>query len=411
MITLQFVQIVLIVFLAGLSVFLATVEASFNLLKRRRLTQVGFHDEKRIELAQSYLEDPPRIVMPVHLGTYTAHVGMTVIITSLAFRLVDHWAMLAAFGVMMAYLLLFRVSVPYMLVRQDPEGAFLTLLPAFHLWAQALEPITTRIRRRAVPVPEEGEEGALVAEVPPPPVQQADEERLVDALDRFSETLVREVMTPRPDIVAIAAAAPVSELRRLMRDSKYSRVPVYGKDLDDILGVVEVRDLLDFEGAPDAPVSGLVRPAHLVPDTKRIPELLREMQGRHITFAVVIDEYGGTAGIVSVEDIVEELVGEIKDEYDVEGDPLAVEPDGAVVADGRVGVDRLEEALETELSLDEAIDTVGGLVTSIFGRIPRPSERTSYRGFEVEVIAAEKKRVNRVRFRRAPVPGPSVSHA
>jgi Mg2+/Co2+ transporter CorB len=124
----QFVQIVLIVSLAGLSVFLATVEASFNLLKRRRLPQVGFHDEKRIELAQSYLEDPPRIVMPVHLGTYTAHVGMTVIITSLAFRLIDHWAMLAAFGVMMAYLLLFRVSAPYMLVRQDPESAFLKLL-------------------------------------------------------------------------------------------------------------------------------------------------------------------------------------------------------------------------------------------------------------------------------------------
>jgi len=408
--TLQFVQIALIVFLAGLSVFLATVEASFNLLKRRRLTQVGFHDEKRIELAQSYLEDPPRIVMPVHLGTYTAHVGMTVIITSLAFRLIDHWAMLAAFGVMMAYLLLFRVSAPYILVRQDPESAFLKLLPAFHLWALALEPLTSRIRRRAVPVPDE-DEGGTVPEVPPPPVQQADEERLVDQLGRFSETLVREVMTPRPDIVAIATAAPMSELRRLMRDSKYSRVPVYGKDLDDILGVVEVRDLLDFEGAPEAPVSGLVRPAHLVPDTKRIPELLREMQGRHITFAVVIDEYGGTAGIVTVEDIVEELVGEIKDEYDVEGDPLAVEPDGAVVADGRVGIDRLEEALETELSIDQAIDTVGGLVTSIFGRIPRPSERTSYRGFEVEVIAAEKKRVNRVRFRRTSVPAPSVSHA
>jgi magnesium and cobalt transporter len=303
------------------------------------------------------------------------------------------------------------VSVPYILARQDPESAFLQLLPAFHLWAQALEPITTRIRRRAVPVPEEGEEGAPVPEVPPPPVQQADEERLVDALDRYSETLVRAVMTPRPDIVAIAAAAPVSELRRLMRDSKYSRVPVYGKDLDDILGVVEVRDLLDFEGAAEGPVSGLVRPAHLVPDTKRIPDLLREMQGRHITFAVVIDEYGGTAGIVTVEDIVEELVGEIKDEYDVEGDPLAVEPDGSVVADGRVGVDRLEEALETELSLDAEIDTVGGLVTSIFGQIPRAGERTSYRGFEVEVIAAEKKRVNRVRFRRAPVASPASSPA
>jgi len=214
-------------------------------------------------------------------------------------------------------------------------------------------------------------------------------------------------MTPRPDIVAVAAAAPVSALRRLMGDTKYSRIPVYGKDLDDILGVVEVRDLLDFQGDPDAPVAPLARPVHIVPETKRIPELLREMQGRRVTFAVVVDEYGGTAGLVTVEDIVEELVGEIKDEYDVEGDPLAVEPDGSVVADGRASVERLEQSLETELSIDEEIDTVGGLVTSIFGRIPRAGERTSYRGFEVEVLVAERKRVIRVRFRRIPVESPA----
>ena len=395
-------QVGLIVFLGTLSVFLASVEASYNLCKRRRLSQVGFHDEKRVELALHYMEDPPRIVMPVHLGTYTAHVGMTVIITSLIFRLLDHWAMLAAFGVMMAYLLLFRVSVPYILVRQDPEGAFLRLLPVFHLWAKGLEPFTSRIRRRAFPVPDE-DESASGAEVPPPPAQQEDEDRLVDALGRFSETLVRAVMTPRPDVVAIASDASVTDLRRLMRENKYSRVPVYGKDLDDILGVVEVRDLLDFEGAQETPVTKLVRPAHLVPDTKRIQELLREMQGRHITFAVVIDEYGGTAGVISIEDIVEELVGEIKDEYDVEGDPLAVDTDGSVVVDGRVGVDRLEEAL----SIDEEIDTVGGLVTSIFGQIPHAGERRLYRGFEVEVLAAERQRVKRVRFRRAPVSSPS----
>jgi putative hemolysin len=398
-------QVALIVLLVGLSVFLATVEASFNLMKRRRLTQVGFHDEARVELAQRYIDDPPQMLIPAHLGTYTAHVGMTVIITSLAFRLVDQWAMLTAFGLMMAYLLLFRVSMPYMLVRQDPEATFLALLPAFHLWAQALSPVVSRLRRRAVPLADEAEEG-LVPEVPPPPVRQPDGERLEDALDRFSETLAREVMTPRPDVVAIPGAARVSALRRLMSDTKYSRIPVYGKDLDDIQGVVEVRDLLDFQGDPESAVSALVRPVHLVPETKRIPDLLREMQGRRITFAVVIDEYGGTAGIVTVEDIVEELVGEIKDEYDIEGDPLVVEPDGCVVADGRASVDQLEEALETELSIDEEIDTVGGLVTSIFGHIPRAGERTSYRGFEVEVLAAEKKRVSRVHFRRIAVAAP-----
>ncbi len=396
-------QILLVLFLVGLSLFLATVEAAFNLAKRRRLTQVGFHDEARVSLAQLYVDDPPRLLMPVQVGTYTAHVGMTVVITSMVFHVLEHWAMLAAFGVMVVYLLLFRVSLPYILVRHDPEKVFLSLLPGFHLWAVALEPLIGRLRRRAVPVPDDEDVASPVPELPPPPVQQKDEERLADALDRFSQTLVREVMTPRPDVAAIGSASPVSALRRLMTESKYSRIAVYGKDLDDIQGVVDVRDLLAFQGDLDSPVAPLARPAHLVPETKRISELLRELQAMHVTVAVVIDEYGGTAGLVTVEDIVEELVGEIKDEYDLEGDPLTVEADGSVIADGKLGVERLEQALETELSMDGEIDTVGGLVTSIFGQIPRAGERMSYRGFEVEVLLAERKRVNRVRFRRAPV--------
>lgn len=399
-------EVLVLLLLVGLSMFLASVEASFHLLKRRRLAQVTHHDEAMAELASSYLEDPPRLLMPVHLGTYTAQIGMTVIITSLLFDVVSHWAMLAAFGAMMAYLLLFRVSVPYILVHHDPERAFVRLLPAFHVWARALTPVVARLRRRAVPEDEE-EAGTSMPEVPPPPVQEADENRLAEALGRFSETVVREVMTPRPDVSAIAAAAPVAELRQMIRETKYSRVPVYGENLDDIQGLVDIRDLLDHEGTAGATVGELARPAQLVPETKHIAELLREMQAERFTFAVVIDEYGATAGIVSVEDIVEELVGEIQDEFDAEPDPLSVETDGAVLVEGRVGVERLQEALEAELSVEEGIETVGGLVTAVFGRIPRVGERTTYLGFEIEVLDAEEKRVNRARFRRIPVPDPA----
>jgi CBS domain containing-hemolysin-like protein len=402
-------EALVLLLLAGLSIFLASVEASFHLLKRRRLAQVTHHEEVRGELASSFLEDPPRLLMPVHLGTYTAHIGMTVLVTSLFYDLVAHWAMLAAFAAMMAYLLLFRVSIPYILVRRDPERAFLRLLPAFHAWVRFVSPVIDRLRRRTEPEAEDDEEPGprAIPEVPPPPVQEADENRLAEALGRFSETLVREVMTPRADLASIAGSASIRDLRQLMRDTKYSRIPVYGENLDDIQGLVDTRDLLAYEGAPTAQVSELVRPAQLVPETKHIAELLREMQARRVTFAVVIDEYGATAGIVSVEDIVEELVGEIQDEFDAEQDPLEVEADGAVLVDCRVGVDTLEEALEAELAVEEGIETVGGLVTSIFERIPRAGERTSYRGFEVEVLDAEEKRVNRARFRRIPVPDPA----
>jgi putative hemolysin len=401
-------ELLVLLLLAGLSIFLASVEASFHLLKRRRLAQVTHHDEALGELASSYLEDPLRLLMPVHLGTYTAQIGMTVLITSLLFDAVAHWSMLAAFAVMMAYLLLFRVSVPYILVRRDPERAFLRLLPPFHVWARALSPLVALLRRGAAPEEDNDNGASAMPELPPPPVQEADENRLAEALGRFSETTVREVMTPRPDLVSIAAAATVTELRQVMRETKYSRIPVYGENLDDIQGLIEVRDLLDHEGSGATPVGELARPAQLVPETKHIAELLREMQAKRYTSAVVIDEYGATAGIVSVEDIVEELVGEIQDEYDAEElVPLAVEDDGAILVDCRVGVERLEEALEAEFSMEEGIETVGGLVTTIFGRIPRTGELTSYRGYEIEVLDAEEKRVNRARFRRIPVPDPA----
>jgi magnesium and cobalt transporter len=209
-------------------------------------------------------------------------------------------------------------------------------------------------------------------------------------------------MTPRPDIVAIASSATVAELRRLMRETKYSRIPAYGENLDDIVGVVEIRDVIDFDGDAREMIAPLMRPPFLVPATKKITELLREMQDQRNPFAIAIDEYGGTAGILSIEDIVEELVGEIKDEYDVETEPITVEADGSILVAGRVNLDRLEQALETPLGDGAEIATVGGLVSSVFGRIPRAGERLEHRGFVMEVVDAERKRVNRVRFRRAP---------
>jgi CBS domain containing-hemolysin-like protein len=393
-------RLTLLLALAVASLGLAAVEAAFYLLRRRRLSQLALQDP-RAELVNRYLEDPPSLLMPVHMGTYTAHVGMTVIITSLFLEYIEHWALLVAFTVMIVYLLVFRLSAPYTLVRRNPERSLLVLLPLFHAYTQALAPLVAALRQPGAPDHGEDEAAATSGpEVPPPPVQDVDERRLAEALARFSETQVRQVMTPRPDVVAIASSASVAELRRVIRETKYSRIPVYGDNLDDMVGVAEVRDLVDYDGDPEEPLQPLVRPVHLVPETKRIAELLKELQARRTTFAVVIDEYGGTAGLVSVEDIVEELVGEIKDEYDVETDPITVEADGAVLVAGRVSVDRLEQALETSLAEGDEVGTVGGLVILLFGRVPRPGEQIESRGFTLEVVDAERKRVNRVRFRR-----------
>lgn len=393
-------EVALFGLLAVVSLALAVVEAAFYLLKRRRITHVALNE--RAELANRYLDDPPTLLVPIHIGAFTAHAGMTVIITALFLDLLAHWAMLVAFLVMLGYLLLFRLTLPYAIVRRNPERSFLLVMPFFHVYARSLRPVVTLLRRRAVLSSEHEVEEPPGPEVPAAPVHEANEDRLVDALERFSSTHVRDVMTPRPDIVAISSSATVAELRRLMRETKYSRIPAYGENLDDIVGVVEIRDVIDFEGDARDMIAPLMRPPFLVPATKKITELLREMQDQRIPFAIAIDEYGGTAGIVSIEDIVEELVGEIKDEYDVETEPITVEADGSILVAGRVNLDRLEQALETPLGDGAEIATVGGLVSAVFGRIPRAGERLEHRGFVMEVVDAERKRVNRVRFRRVP---------
>ena len=397
-------QVTLLVLLAAASMALAVVEAAFYLLKRRRISSLS--PNRWAEVANRYLEDPPTLLMPIHIGTFTAHAGMTVIITALFIDLISHWAMVVAFLAMLGYLLLFRLTLPYALVRRNPETSLVLLMPAFHFYAQGLRPVVQALRRRAAlgAEPEEPEEAgkATLPQVPPAPVHDSDESRFVDALERFSTTHVRDIMTPRPDVVAISSSATVADLRRVMRETKYSRIPVFAENLDDIVGVVEVRDLIDHEGDPKELLAPLMRAPFLVPATKKISDLLREMQAQHNPYAVAIDEYGGTAGVVSIEDIVEELVGEIKDEYDIESEPITLEADGSVLVAGRVNLDRLEQALETPMGDGAEIATVGGLVTAVFGRIPRAGERLEHRGFIMEVVDAERKRVNRVRFRRAP---------
>jgi magnesium and cobalt exporter, CNNM family len=396
-------KVLVLVLMVAVSITLAAVEAAFYLLKRRRLSHVALHN-RRAELVNRYLEDPPSLLMPVHIGTYTAHVAMTVTITSLLLSLADlhDWALVVSFGIMLVYLLVFRLTGPYAFVRRNPERSLLVLLPAFDLYARALAPLVAALRKQAAGPAADADEVTVVPEVPPAPVHDPDEGRLVDAVNRFAQTLVRDVMTPRPDIVAVPAAGTVADLKAAMRETKYSRIPVYGENLDDIVGVLTVRDLLEYEGQPADPLQPLARPVFLVPETKKIAELLKEFQAGGMAFAVVIDEYGGTAGLVSVEDIVEEIVGEIKDEFDAETEPIAVEGDGSVLVAGRVTVDRLEEALEAPLNEGEDVGTVGGLVATLFGHFPQVGEKMDFRGFTVEVVDAERKRVNRVRFRRKP---------
>jgi CBS domain containing-hemolysin-like protein len=289
------------------------------------------------------------------------------------------------------------------------------LLPSFDLAARLLSPLTLAVAgliapRRDRQVASVGDGDA--AEERATPAEQAeeaagliegDQRRLLQSIVEFGDTLVREVMTPRPDIVAIAAGATLDELRQLLREQGYSRVPVFKENLDNILGFVFVKDLIQVIGdaAGSSPISAFMRPAHFVPETKRVSDLLKEFQQQQVQIAIVVDEYGGTAGLVTIEDLLEELVGEIRDEYDKETEPVTDEGDGTFVFTGKADIDHITEQLGLTIER-EGFDTVGGYLLSRLGRVPAVGETLEVDGLLVEVLDAERRRVNKVRMRRRP---------
>ena len=215
-------------------------------------------------------------------------------------------------------------------------------------------------------------------------------------------------MTPRPDIEALPITASVREARDAVVESKYSRLPVYREQIDNVEGLIYVRDLLVCwaEGREDEPIAPLLRPAYFVPETKPVDELLEEMQKTHVQLALVIDEYGGVAGLVTVEDILEEIVGEIEDE-DIESEEIVeiVESDdGYYDVLGSTEVGKVERLFDLEIE-DDDFTTIAGLVISESGRVPPPGTRLNFRGLDVEVLEADERRINRLRLRRSPENG------
>src|SRR5207249_3710368 len=207
----------------------------------------------------------------------------------------------------------------------------------------------------------------------------------------FGDTLVREVMTPRPDIVAIRDTATVGDVRALFKEQEYSRFPAYKDSLDNIMGFVFVKDLVTLSTNDDSlHIVGLLRPAVFVPETKRVPELLKQFQRHQTQSAIVVDEYGGTAGLVTIEDLLEEIVGEIRDEYDVESEPIVDEGDGRFVVSGKANIDELAQRLNVEIERG-GFETVGGYLLSNIGRVPAIGEKFEIDGLTVEVLGAERR--------------------
>jgi putative hemolysin len=308
-------------------------------------------------------------------------------------------------------MLLSTYVLAQVLYRKTSGRWLLPLAPVLRLCALMVRPLTAALGFFQSLV--ELSEPAATAEESPSPAQdiealisageeegliEKDDRRLIESVVAFGDKTVREVMTPRPKMVAVDANRSLEDLRELVIHEQYSRIPVYDQSIDNIIGFVHVRDMFELDEADrqGRRVRELARPIRLVPETKPVNDLLREMQQDGAHMAIVIDEYGNTAGLATMEDMVEEILGEIHDEHEPERD-VQKQPDGSFVVAGSLDLDRLHELLEFRPPEETESTTIGGLVTEWLGHVPRIGEAIERDGIRLEVLAGDELKVEQVR--------------
>jgi putative hemolysin len=400
------------------AIYLGTIQAAFNALMRVSLRLLAEGSGRAPEL-EHYLQEPLLLFLPLRtlLGLIE---GFVVLLLALLIGVGGPGSVLFLAGSMVGFGAICEFLIPFLIASRDPERVLELLLPPFTIISRPLKPLTYGFmhllnhsrHERTAPVSvnrdEVNDDGEVIKGAATEDVRESsgrEERRLLKSIVDFGDTLVREVMTPRPDIVAIHSEATLDGLRALFREQEYSRIPVFRDNLDNILGFVYVKDLIllgdSLKGSE--PVTSHLRTAHFVPETKLVSELLREFQQQRIQGAIVVDEYGGTAGLVTLEDLVEEIFGEIRDEYDVEAEPVVDEGNGSFVFSGTADVDEIADHLHVPIER-EGFETVGGFLLSHLGHVPAIGETFDIDGLHVEVIDAERRRVRKVRITRAPRP-------
>jgi CBS domain containing-hemolysin-like protein len=308
--------------------------------------------------------------------------------------------------------------VPYLLYR-DTSGQWLApLAPLLKALALTVRPVVYALEflesMTSPPAEQPGQDEAptsaenieaLISAGAEEGLIEEEDRKLIQSVVEFGDTTVREVMTPRPNIVAISAHASLEDLRQLVIHEQYSRIPVYETSIDDIVGFVHVRDVfeLDEESRANKSVSTLMRPIRFVPETKRVKDLMREMQQDSTHMVIVVDEYGNTAGLASMEDLVEVIVGEIRDEHEP-GSDVTQEEDGSFVVSGSFDVARLNDLVDFKPHEEAESTTVGGLLSEWLGRVPMAGESVERDGIHADVLAGNELRVEQVRLRKVPKP-------
>ena len=410
------------IFIAGAFIVavtvMATIDAAFSNVSKvavRRLVD-GPRGKAASSLA-ALLDERAEALTSIHIVIQLLLVaGAVLLFTALESRPIPYTAaVIATVVVMMFAILIFRHLIPRILTLRNPETALLRLFPIFKAAHITLSPVSRllmsilnyfhRLDEDIEPAKEEEkaeeEIQAFIDAGQEEGILEQDEGEMIQSIVHFGDKVAREVMTPRTQFVAIDINSPVEKLLQLVVSKHHARVPVYRDDLDNIEGIIHERDLLRVwqRGDKIENFRTLIKPAYFVPETKPLDDLLEEMKKKGDQMVLVVDEYGGVSGLITMEDLIEEIVGEIHSDSEANGEKIIEESNGVFVVPGSLGLGAIEETLGEPLVAETECATAGGAVVELFGRVPQPGEKIEHGGIEIEILDADRRRVRRLRLK------------
>lgn len=403
---------ILLAILVILSAFFSSAETAIMSLSKIRLRHLVDEGDARAKKLQILIENPNKLLGAILIGNNIVNIGASAIATSISIEMFEHTGVGIATGVMTLLILVFGEITPKSVAAAKSEVVSLRIAGFMTTYVWLISPIVKFLLliTNAItfifggkpgisqPYLTEDEFKTMVNVGHEEGVIEVEEKEMIYNVFEFGDAKVSEVMTPRTDMIALALDTPYDDVIDTYKEEQFSRLPVYEDSIDNIVGILYIKDIV-FSGVSknNFNISSLMRKPLFTFEFKNTTELLKEMRAKRTPISVVLDEYGGTAGVVTMEDLIEEIVGDIKDEYDDHEEEIEVIKEDEFVVDGTLRIDELNEMIGTKIESDD-FESIGGFIVGLFGEIPPVGEQIEYEGLKFQIEAIDKNRIEKMRI-------------
>ncbi|MBE6112718.1 MAG: HlyC/CorC family transporter [Peptococcaceae bacterium] len=408
-------MLIFLVALLVLSAIFSSAETAFLSINKIRLRNLQEDGDKKADLVLDLLENQNRLISTLLVGNNIVNISSSALATKMATDYFGDAGVGIATGIMTLLVLVFGEVVPKNLAAAHAEGWAMFIAPFMKVMSVILTPVVVLLTKLSDTVVRfskknkeedqtitEDEFKILVNVGQEEGVFDESETEMINSIMEFDETYVKAIMVPRIDIVAVDVEDSINEVLRLIIDGGHSRIPAYEDSIDNIVGILYAKDIFEHLDADfnELKVKALIRDAYYIPETKKVSDLLNELRLKKVHMAIILDEYGGTNGLVTIEDLIEEIIGDIQDEYDVEEDLIVMHSDNQLMADARAPIGDVEEAFDVELDEeileDSEADTIGGLAFEHLGGIPEVDDEVTVGRFLIRIVNVSGRRITKV---------------